>query len=390
MTSLGWLRTTLLLSGLVLIVGIQVSCTTPGDFVSDNPAVGSGNPFPTGGGPLPPTGTGGAGGSGGAGGLGGAPGGGGGDPGRVIAEADIVQVAGDRLYALSRYGGLNVIDMTRPSDLQLLGRYRTQATPFEMYVRGSVVVGLFTSWTTRVELAGAWQWVQTSQVLVLDSSNPASVRKLAEFQVPGEISDSRIVGNILYVVSYQNGSCYSCAAAPRTTVTSLDVSNPSSVRKVDELAFDEVRDQWGWGRRSITVTTSRLYVAGRQYSTTGELGSEIQVVDISDPAGDLVLAGRVRADGQITSRWQMDEYQGYLRVVSQPWQWAQSTTSRSGAPSLAHARASSTIRWRAPHARTSCGSKSSTRRRPATSQCANFRFRSRPSSAGCTRTVRRC
>ncbi|HEY6558310.1 MAG TPA: beta-propeller domain-containing protein, partial [Polyangiaceae bacterium] len=323
MASLGWLRTTLLLTGLILFVGIQASCTTPGDFVSDNPAVGSGNPFPTGGGPLPPTGAGGAGGTGGAGGLGGAPGGG--DPGRVIAEADIVQVAGDRLYALSRYGGLNVIDMTRPSDLQLLGRYRTQATPFEMYVRGSVVVGLFTSWATHVQLAGAWQWVQTSQVLVLDSANPASVRKLAEFQVPGEISDSRIVGNILYVVSYQNGSCYNCATGPRTTVTSLDVSNPSSVRKVDELAFDEVHDQWGWGRRSITVTTSRLYVAGRQYSSTGELGSEIQVVDIADPAGDLVLAGRVRVDGQITSRWQMDEYQGYLRVVSQPWQWVQGT-----------------------------------------------------------------
>ncbi|HMJ14608.1 MAG TPA: beta-propeller domain-containing protein, partial [Polyangiaceae bacterium] len=147
-----------------------------------------------------------------------------------------------------------------------------------------------------------------------------------ELEIPGEISDSRIVGGVLYAVSYQNGSCYHCAAVPRTIVTSLDVSNPASVRKVDELAFDDVQDQWGWGKRSITVTAARMYVAGRESSSSGALGSLIQVVDISDPRGDLVLGASVRADGQITSRWQMDEYQGVLRVVSQPWQWTQDTT----------------------------------------------------------------
>ena len=324
MTSLGWLRTTLVVCGLLLLVGIQAACTGIGadGFVSDNPAVGSGSgPFPPGGPPI-----GGTGGAGGAGGTGGAPPPSGGDPGRVIAEADIVQVVGDRLYALSRYGGLNVVDVSQANDMKWLGRYRTEAVPFEMYVRGSIVIALFTSWTTRVEVAGAWGWVQTSQVLVLDAANPASVRQLAEFQVPGEVSDSRIVGNVLYVVSYQNGSCYNCGVAPRTTVTSLDVTSPSNVRKVDELSFDDVNDQWGWGRRSITVTTSRLYVAGRQYSSNGELGSEIQVVDISDPGGDLAPGGRVRVQGQITSRWQMDDYQGFLRVVSQPWQWTQDGT----------------------------------------------------------------
>ncbi|HYJ09394.1 MAG TPA: beta-propeller domain-containing protein, partial [Polyangiaceae bacterium] len=29
----------------------------------------------------------------------------------------------------------------------------------------------------------------------------------------------------------------------------------------------------------------------------------------------------VKVKGQITSRWQMDEYEGTLRVISQPWQW---------------------------------------------------------------------
>jgi hypothetical protein len=331
MTAIGLLRAALVACGLVLFVIVQAACTGLGTdkFVSDNPNVGAGGPFP-GGGPMPPVGgVGGAGGtgSGGAGGSGGsAPPPPGGDPGRAIAEADIVQVVGDRLYALSRYGGLNIVDIARPNDLRLLGRYRTEATPFEMYVHGGTVLGLFTNWNNRVESSGSWQWVQTSQILVLDTMNPASVQQRAAFEVPGEISDSRVVGNILYVVSYQNAGCYHCGQAPRTVVTSLDVSNPASVRKVDELVFNDVQDQWGWGKRSITVTTERMYVAGRVYSSTGELGSEIQVVDITDPRGDLVLGATVRADGQITSRWQMDEYQGVLRVISQPWQWMLSTT----------------------------------------------------------------
>ena len=58
---------------------------------------------------------------------------GGDDPGREIAEADIVHVEGDRLYALSRYGGLAVIDVSEPDDMRIMGRYRVHAVPFEMY-----------------------------------------------------------------------------------------------------------------------------------------------------------------------------------------------------------------------------------------------------------------
>jgi len=49
-------------------------------------------------------------GSGGSGGTGG--GDGGEDPGRLIEEADIVKTVGDRLYAMSRYGGVAAIDVS--------------------------------------------------------------------------------------------------------------------------------------------------------------------------------------------------------------------------------------------------------------------------------------
>src|SRR5690606_31444165 len=47
---------------------------------------------------------------------------------RAIEEADVIKRSGDRLYALSSYGGLSVIDVSNPDALELLGRYRSTAT----------------------------------------------------------------------------------------------------------------------------------------------------------------------------------------------------------------------------------------------------------------------
>lgn len=254
----------------------------------------------------------------------------GGEVAREIAEADIIQLQGSTLYALSRTGGLSIIDVSEPSALKLLGRYRTSFTPFEMYVKDGIVFAMYTDWGQFVLEEGTddkWVWKQTSALLALDAKDPAHISKVGEFDLPGEISDSRLVGDVLYAVSYQNGSCWNCDVAPNTNVVSINVSDPSSPVAVDHLTFDDESPEYGWGKRSITVTTDRIYVAGPEYGYAQPENSTIQVVDISDPDGDLVEGTQVSVRGQITSRWQMDEYDGVLRVISQPWQWWNETTA---------------------------------------------------------------
>lgn len=246
------------------------------------------------------------------------------DASRAIVEADVIQLEGTRLYALSRVAGLSVIDVSNPDALRMLGRYRDlPAEPFEMYLRDGVVIAMFSSWGQYVENdAGDYEWVQTSKVVALDAAAPTDIIPLGSFDVPGNISDSRIVGDVLYVVGYQDGYCWGCEQdQARTAVLSLDVADPRAMRKVDELTFDDADNSWGWNRRSITVTEQRMYVAGPEYGTNNPQGSTIQVIDISDPAGDMVEGASVDVAGQISSRWQMDEYQGVLRVISQPPQW---------------------------------------------------------------------
>jgi hypothetical protein len=247
---------------------------------------------------------------------------------RAIVEADVVQVVENRLYTLSRAAGLGVIDLSNPRKLRLLGSSRAMpGEPFEMYVRDGVVIAMYGSWGQYVAVEDGYQWVQTSKVVAFDVHDPAHIGELGSFDVPGMVSDSRIVGNVLYVVGYQDGWCWGCEdEKPLTAVISLDVTNPRAIRKVDELKYEDVDNEWGWNRRSITVTPERMYVAGPEWGgNDANYGSTIEVIDISDPRGDLVPGASLEAEGMIQSRWQMDEHDGVLRVISQTPQWSLDT-----------------------------------------------------------------
>jgi hypothetical protein len=260
---------------------------------------------------------------------------------RAIAEADIVELGQYWLYAMSASGNLAIVDVSTPGQLTLLGTTLLPGQPFEMYERGNVALAM-----TNAVYDAAGNPISPSSsaaspasstpdpsdgaaLLALDVSQPNNVRTLATFPVPGQIADSRIVGNVLYLVTYENGTCYDCGSAARTVVTTFDVSNPTAVKRVDQMTFtsgapDAYNLAWGMAwKRSIVATTQRLYLGGQAYvqDTTGVATDDqgiIDVVDISDPAGHLAAGTHLTVAGAILNRWQMDESAGVFRVVSQP------------------------------------------------------------------------
>jgi uncharacterized secreted protein with C-terminal beta-propeller domain len=253
-----------------------------------------------------------------------------GEAARAIEEADIFKIEGDRLYALSQFGGLNIVDVSQRDNLRLLGRKQVVGSPFEMYVRDSIVFALYNGYGEYVQgkADGDWNWVQTSYVMAFDTTDAAHPQIIGKFPIPGDISDSRIVGDILYVVGFEANGCWNCEDGQHTTVLSLDVSSPEQIHQVDRLSFaDDTSSAYSW-RRSISVTNQRMYVAGPEWSNSGPVGSSIQVIDISDPKGDLVEGTSIQVAGSVNSRWQMDEYKGVLRVISQPGSWSLTDTAR--------------------------------------------------------------
>jgi hypothetical protein len=274
------------------------------------------------------------------------PGTGVGDGSRAIAEADIVELGQSWLYAMSASGNLAIIDVSVPGSLTLLGTTMLPGQPFEMYERGSVVLAMtnsaFDSAGNPIPVASAPAGGASSTpstpstpdpndgaaLLALDVSHPGAVKTLATFPVPGQIADSRIVGNVLYLVTYENGTCYQCGSSARTVVTTFDVTDPTAVKRVDQMTFtsgapDTYNLAWGMAwKRSIVATTQRLYLGGQAYvqdpsnPAPGDQGI-IDVVDISDPAGHLAAGAHLTVAGAILNRWQMDESASVLRVVSQ-------------------------------------------------------------------------
>jgi hypothetical protein len=287
------------------------------DFVVDNPGSGNGGSDPSDGGDETGSATAGDDGDAGEG----------GDGEREVSEADIVFVEGDKLFALSAYSGLAVVDVSAPSDaLPVLGRHRMQGMPFEMYVDGGQVFAILSESGTYAwdEEASAYVYHTASRLMALDASDPADIAVRGEFEMPGTIQDSRRVGDILYLVTYEDGWCWGCEEEQeRTVVTSLDVSNPAAVEIVDQLAFaPDGDDEWDWsGPRSVSSTNERMYVGGIEFDGWEDAHSTIDVIDISDPGGVMVRGASVTVAGSIQSRWQMDEHEGILRVISQPWQW---------------------------------------------------------------------
>jgi hypothetical protein len=251
---------------------------------------------------------------------------------RTIEEADIVKLDGTLLYALSQYGGLAVIDVSDPDHMKLLGRKRTDGLPFEMYVehgKAYVMMNNFGRWVESADHRSG-QWVETSELLTFDVSNPTAIKEISHYDVPGEVSDSRLIGDTLYLVTFENGYCWNCGSNAATVVTSFDTSN--TISKVDQIGFRAPNNQYAYGRRSVSATNQRLYIGGPSWDWDGwsdtNRYSVIQVVDISDIAGHLKRGADVKIDGRITNRWQMDEYEGYLRVISQygnGWWWGGNT-----------------------------------------------------------------
>jgi len=307
-------------SVLVLAAAALTGCTqesTPpvaGEFVSDNPYGGDNG----GDGGSDPSG----------GGEDGGNDSGGDDGSRDVAEADIVHIEGDRLYALSRYGGLSIIDVSTPDQLPVLGRFRAHAEPFEMYVDQGQVFVMYQGWGEYAEdpETGEFTWQADSRLLALDASNPADISVEGDFSMPGYLSDSRRVGDVLYVVSKEDSWCWSCEEGTNdTVVTSLDVSDETDVQMVDQL---RLADQQSWGGlRSVSATDERLYIGGPDWNAGPDDFSTIEVVDISDPSGSLSAGASLAVAGRIESRWQMDEYDGVLRVISQPG-WSGTTPPR--------------------------------------------------------------
>lgn len=249
---------------------------------------------------------------------------------REIVEADVVQAHGDVLYVLNRYRGLVLIDMSQPDSPYVRGRVPFQAQPVDMYVRDGKALIVMSDHFSYWEFDGDADPLgfHGSQVLVVDVANPASPAIQGSFNVAGEITDTRIVGDVLYTVSKRNPDYWRYDTQDwqdTSWVSSIDLSDPSDIREVDKHEFLGAANL-------IQVYQTALSVAAidpNYYLVDDDnvQQTKITYVDISDPGGAIRIGGSAYVPGSVQDKFKMDLSEGQLRIMSQNWYWRPEATA---------------------------------------------------------------
>jgi hypothetical protein len=246
---------------------------------------------------------------------------------REVERGDIFRVLGDgRILNLNAYRGLQVIDVRDVAAPKIEGRLDVTGTPVEMYVVGDRAIVLLNNWRgyygnrddVSVELE------EGGLVAVVDISDRAHPVLVDDAHVPGNIQTSRLTQGgataALYVAAQEYGqwNYQGQVSQERTILRSFDVTGSRVVAKSDI-------DLGGWVQDIQATSTDVLMVARQSWDGSGQQGSEVSLIDISSPDGEMVLGDSITATGIVQNKFNMDITGDILRVVSgSQWSGTQS------------------------------------------------------------------
>jgi hypothetical protein len=248
---------------------------------------------------------------------------------REVEEADIVKLLGSHLYVLNPYRGLIIVSLSDPDRPAVTGAVSVQGYPQDMYVVGNLAFIILTTtygyWYNYYTLdAGRGgeviDGVEVSlgtHIAVVNLVDKAAPKVVMRIPLPGFATDSRRVGDVIYAVtnSYawtmygsDNGGSY---------VTSVDFSEPSSVRRVGTLFFNGTSNQ-------VHASPTAFFLAQQQYTydprgLDSKYSTRVTYIDISDPKGAIASRGTFSVAGALSNKYQMDHYGDTFRLVTHFW-----------------------------------------------------------------------
>lgn len=233
----------------------------------------------------------------------------------AVVEGDLFRVlASDRLLNLNAFRGLQVIDLQDATKPTIVGRLPMSGAPVELYVVGDIAFVLVNGLRgyTGVLEPGASEIADGGMVLSVDLSDPTNPVLLDQAVVPGFIETSRLTRQgdraALYVVAQQWSQWAGATFESRTVVASFDVAS-GRLEPAGQLDL-------GGSVTAVHATPELLLVARNDYRSTFGTASFVALIDIRDPSGAMRPGDEVGVEGWIESQFNMDHYEGVLRIAS--------------------------------------------------------------------------
>lgn len=284
-----------------------------------------------------------------------------------VQEADIVKTDGRYIYALSQSSASVYIVraedgvLTLEATLSFPSDSSVSCSPCDLYIAENRLVVLASCWEAQTDygydLRGGGIWYPgwyggyaSSAALVYDTSDKASPVLLDRLGQSGYYADSRMVGDTLYLISAYSlsqtpvqgkpetyvpsvtyGGCdsvvapedvyirdgYDCAyGVSYTVVSAFDIRQPSLISDKSLLGYSG----------TIYCTADNLYISaedGEQISTDTfyHSTSYTRITRLSLSDGKIEVAAEGRVPGSLLNQFSLDEYNGFLRVVTTCYEW---------------------------------------------------------------------
>ena len=244
---------------------------------------------------------------------------------REIVESDIYKFDGNVLWLANQYKGLIAVDIKDPEHLKIIGNLRFQGYVGEMYLQEGRAYILVSYTNSSYEYADIYYSGRTySKLMVVNTEDPADLKLIGEFEIEGWITDSRQVGDVIYVASTEyRYYWYGCdgdggeSGADQISIMSINVKDPQNIKMVDKVSVQGYGYTLYVSKKSIYVAEADTYYWNEDYKE----GYPVTMFDISDPEGKIVKKAEFRTDGFMSDRWKMHEVGNTFFAVSSSSQW---------------------------------------------------------------------
>lgn len=224
---------------------------------------------------------------------------------REVVESDIWRLDGDTLYFFNQYRGLQVIDVTNPDNAMLRGTLNLPAAGEQMYLLRSNYVVLL----TRNSCANSSGYSDSEVLIVAVNSGKPSVA--ARLAVTGSITESRLVGEALYVAAQSlrsrpgsNGTIWEWG----TEIRSFDLTAPESPAARSTL--------WYAGYNNVVYATDTYFFAVTQDPANYQQ-SRVNIIDITAPDGTMRTYETIMPAGRVDDKFKLNWTDGIFTAISE-------------------------------------------------------------------------
>ena len=235
----------------------------------------------------------------------------------VVEESDIWKWRDETLYFFNQYKGLQAIDVSDPAAPRRLATYPVDGYGEQMYIHPQANLVMLLNYDRNTG---------DGRVDLVAHVSPTELTLRDTFRVPGAILESRLIGNILYVISRdswrvettdQDGVVHVLNRSG-LAITKIDLNDPENPIVDYPLSLgSELYSYWG---AQVQATSEALLISTNAYDQVrGQSISTVHVVDISNPNQLPQVSHRFQVAGEVRNKFNMRLRDDVLTVVSQIW-----------------------------------------------------------------------